>query len=179
MKGIIASCVLFLSSAMSASSVDGHTFKSAFAVSDVELDTNPLSTFWQGRPRSTQRLIVGAIELPLIELRSARDGQRTISISCSCVFAGTRSSSFRHKGSGLTWMSISIFLITPWGGPGTPGFRLPHAPMPKQEPGMAPCAFPSLRSIAARRPSAERFARTCSAARGLRSDGWPSPGRLQ
>jgi hypothetical protein len=85
MKGIIASCVLFLSSAMSASSVDGHTFKSAFAVSDVELDTNPLSTFWQGRPRSTQRLIVGAIELPLIELRSARDGQRTISISCSCV----------------------------------------------------------------------------------------------
>lgn len=50
MKGIIASCVLFLSSAMSASSVDGHTFKSAYAVSDVELDTNPQSTFWQGAP---------------------------------------------------------------------------------------------------------------------------------
>jgi hypothetical protein len=50
MKRFFASCLLFLSGALHASAGDRGAFKSAYAVQDVELDTDPQSAFWQGAP---------------------------------------------------------------------------------------------------------------------------------
>ncbi len=50
MKRILASCLLFLSSAIHATGTDRSTFRSAFADQDVVLDTDSRSAFWQSAP---------------------------------------------------------------------------------------------------------------------------------
>jgi hypothetical protein len=49
-KRLFASCLLFLTSTLNASTLDRGAFRSAYALSDVELNTNPQSAFWQGAP---------------------------------------------------------------------------------------------------------------------------------
>ncbi|MGD0732351.1 MAG: carbohydrate-binding family 9-like protein [Terracidiphilus sp.] len=50
MKKVFASCLLFLSATIHGNAGDSATFKSAYAAQDVELNTDPHSTFWEGAP---------------------------------------------------------------------------------------------------------------------------------
>jgi len=49
-KKLFASCLLLLSGTIHASTVASNSFRSAYALRDVELDTDPRSSFWQGAP---------------------------------------------------------------------------------------------------------------------------------